>query len=343
MKSVKIISVIMLTIALWAVINAISTDKPSELKSIKDQNLYGNEKNDELTIKIALNDWAGYAPIIYADILGLYKKNHLPVKIKFINNPDDVLNLYKKNQLDAMPIVVADALALLAESGDGKIVLLTDYSKEGDAIITNKKYKSIKDLKGKTFGINQLNSFSHFFTLEAIQEAGLSERDVQFKIIPYDEIQQALDKKIIDAGHTWNPAKKIAVSAGYHMVFQGRDAPGIISEGIIFHEDYLKKHKELVKKFIDVFYQAQEEMYNNPKKAAGKMQSFFKNNPDEFAESFKEMHFINKEESNFLMDKKNEQSYVLKYSKVITQFLTERGQTQNLNLYKDLMAQDFLK
>ena len=33
------------------------------------------------TIHIAINEWAGYAPIIYAQILGLYKENDIAIDI----------------------------------------------------------------------------------------------------------------------------------------------------------------------------------------------------------------------------------------------------------------------
>ena len=306
--------------------------------------LFGDKKNDkDAVIRIAINEWAGYAPLVYAEVMGLYKKNNLPVEISFIANPSEINNLYKKRKFVGISTVLADAMSLKSEGVDGKVVLLTDYSMEGDAILADPKIKNIKDLKGKTIGINELNSFSHLLVLEAVKQAGLKEREINLKIVPFDKVTNELDAKGIVAGHTWDPEKKKALAKGYRAIFKATVVPGLISEGILFHEDFLLKNKENIKKLINIFYLAQVEMLKNPQESSEKMKSFFKNDPVIFAHSFSEMHFIDKKENLALMDSRNEKSVVLQFNKLINNFLEERGQASSSYLYKDVMTEDYLK
>ena len=93
----------------------------------------------------------------------------------------------------------------------------------------------------------------------------------------------------------------------------------------------------------EIFYQAQIEMLKDPLKAAEQMKSFFKNNPQDFASSFTEVHFIGKSESALLMNKNNTNSVVHKYNKIITNFLEERGQAREKDLDKDIMTSEFVE
>ena len=68
----------------------------------------------------------------------------------------------------------------------------------------------IKDLKGKTIGVERINSFSHLFVLTALEKAGLRESDFFIKNIGAQYVADAIGRGEIDAGHTYGPGKSEA-------------------------------------------------------------------------------------------------------------------------------------
>ncbi len=293
-------------------------------------------------IKIAINEWSGFAPVVYAQEMGLYKKNNLDVEIILTPGMNESTEIFMKREADAICTVLSDSLVMRSNGVDARVVLIADSSLTGDVIIANSKIKSIKDLKNKYIGIDALNSFSHVFVLEALAKYGIKESEVHFKIIPYYEVARTLSKGIIDAAHTWDPGKREALRAGHHVIFNAKEIPGMISDTITFNERFINKNPEEVKTFTNIFFEAQNEMLKNPKAAAAKMAHFFKNNPEEFYGTFKDIHFTTKEESHKMIyavdDPASAQANLKKYNK----FFLERGQVADRELYrKALMSGDW--
>lgn len=75
---------------------------------------------------------------------------------------------------------------------DGDIVLLGGAAKGGTELMVGKNspYQSLKDLKGKTIGVNQLGSTVDIMVRNKLLEAGLSP-DKDVKIIPVEPAEQA--------------------------------------------------------------------------------------------------------------------------------------------------------
>lgn len=287
-------------------------------------------------IKVSINEWAGYAPLVYAKEIGLFEKNNIDVEIILMPGQAESNEKFINDEVDAVCTVTSDALMINANGVDGKIVLFTDYSVTGDVIVANPKIKSVKDLRKKIIGIDSLNGFSHLLVLNALKANGISEKEVEFKIIPYTEIANAIKSNSIDAGHTWNPGKNLALKSGAKVIFTAGEIPGLISDTITFKQDYIKQNPEVVEKFKSIFYQAQQKMLENPQDATMIVSKFFKNDPKEFYESFSEIHFINEKENSELFNFQNEvngQQLLSKYS----QFYLERGQISDPNLFKKIM------
>ncbi|RPJ75285.1 MAG: hypothetical protein EHM20_09190, partial [Alphaproteobacteria bacterium] len=249
-------------------------------------------------IKIAINEWSGFAPVVYAQVMGLYKKNNLDVELILTRGMSESIEKFMKRETDVICTVLSDALVMRSNGVDARVVLIVDSSVTGDVIIANSKIKNMKDLKYKYIGIDALNSFSHVFVLEALAKYGIKESEIHFKIVPYDEVARSLSQGKIDAAHTWDPGKREALKAGHHVIFNAKEIPGIILDTITFNEGFIKKYPETVKTFSNVFFEAQSEMLKNPNVATAKMAHFFKNNPLEFLDSFKDIHFIGKEENH---------------------------------------------
>lgn len=88
--------------------------------------------------------------------------------------------------------------------------------------------KSFKDLKGKRVGVNAMGDYPMVLTAKALADVGLDfKKDVDLKVYPGPNLQQALDKKEIDAYVMWDPFPQISLDSGKVQLFfsQAKDKP----------------------------------------------------------------------------------------------------------------------
>jgi NitT/TauT family transport system substrate-binding protein len=292
------------------------------------------------TIRLAVNEWPGFAPAVYAQVLGLYKKYDIPIEIVYSPGTIQSNSWFLNKQIDGITGVLADIVLLKANGSNAQALLFVDSSKEADTLVARPDIKDVTELKGKTIGIDSLNSFSHLFVLKILERNGLSERDVFFKVVPFDQVTEALVKNEVQAAHTWDPELRNALSAGFKRIAVAGDIPGVILDCIVFERRLLQQYPQVFKKFILAFYEAQDLMLQNPYYAANQMKYFFRNDPKVFASSFKELHFIDIMENKRRMDPNAPDSFLAEALK-LNEFYLKRGQTYESDLHEDILAKDF--
>src|SRR5204862_4033752 len=121
---------------------------------------------------VAINTWAGHAPgIVSAGGMettssSVYKRRYgIDVKFVLLEDPAAKLAAFRKGDVDVMWNTVdnwAREASMLAEgSTRGRSIILQDWSRGGDGIVSLTTIKSIEDLKGKTIACTQFTP-SHF-------------------------------------------------------------------------------------------------------------------------------------------------------------------------------------
>lgn len=277
-------------------------------------------------IKIAVNEWVGNGPIVYAQLMGIYEKYGLDVEIVQTQGQAESNVDFINKKFDAIGTVVSDSLLIRSNNNNGQIVLISDYSISGDVIIADKKIKSISELKNKKIGIDYLNSFSHLFAIEALKKYNVKEYEVEFKIIPYDKISLAIKNNEIAAGHTYASGKSNALNDGHHILFSAGEIPGLILDGVLFQDSFIKDNPERIKKFIEAFFEAQELMVKNPDTSSELIADYFKTNKDNFRKSYDDIHFVGRVENSSFFNQDGPSNKALQLINRYYSFYAERGQ-----------------
>ncbi|MCB4768649.1 sulfonate ABC transporter substrate-binding protein [Ancylobacter sp. Lp-2] len=88
---------------------------------------------------------------------------------------------------------------------------------KGEAILVphDSPIQSVKDLKGKTVGLNK-GSNVHFLLVKALEKNGLAYSDITVKFLPPADARAAFEKGAIDAWAIWDPfqaAAEVAIKA----------------------------------------------------------------------------------------------------------------------------------
>ncbi len=136
---------------------------------------------------IGINTWAGHSPgIVYNRGLepsakSLFKtKLGIDVKFVLLEDPAAKLAAFRKGDIDVMWNTVdnwaREASSLSESSTKGKSIIMEDWSRGGDGIVSLASINSIEDLKGKRISCTQFTP-SHFLLLYLLSQSGLSPED----------------------------------------------------------------------------------------------------------------------------------------------------------------------
>ena len=213
------------------------------------QNAYA--RADKTTITLGIDYWPGYYPAIIAKHLGYFSDYNLNVNIKIYSETDRQLNDFKSGRLNAICAAAGDIIPLYNHSIAQKIILVTDLSAGGDAIIANSSYR--KDSKNLSIGIDS-EGFGEIFVNEFITNYKLNKDLITLVNIDPTKAKQALDNNTVDMAHTWDPHLSEAVNKGAKIIFTSRQTPGLIPDVLTFSTPFIEQHPEAVKNFIKAWF-----------------------------------------------------------------------------------------
>ncbi|HEX5727279.1 MAG TPA: phosphate ABC transporter substrate-binding/OmpA family protein [Longimicrobiaceae bacterium] len=144
------------------------------------------------TVRMALNVWAGWAPVIHANngfkagkVWKDARGQDFRLELVLIDDPVAMRDAYASGDihigwatLDMLPLMME---GLRRDSRTmPRVYQQIDWSNGGDGIVCRANVATMADVRGKTIVLAQ-NSPSHFFALNALINAGLQPGDVQWK------------------------------------------------------------------------------------------------------------------------------------------------------------------
>ncbi len=235
------------------------------------------------TVRMAINVWAGWAPIIFAN--EGFQAGHLwkdasgkPFKLELvlIDDPVAMRDAFAAGNVH-LGWATVDMLPLLVEGlqKDSRVMPRVfqqiDWSNGGDGIVVRDTIKTIADLRGKTVVLAQ-NSPSHFFVLNALVNAGVQPSEVQFKFVG-DAFQAAAafnaDKSIAGCV-SWSPdIYNLEKVKGNKLIISTQTANKLIADVWFARADFAKDQPDIVEGLVRGILDAMVDLKEQAAKTKG--------------------------------------------------------------------------
>lgn len=245
-------------------------------------NVGGGGKLDRPLV-VAINTWAGHSPgIVFNNGLdpnsesGYKKKYGLDVKFVLLEDPAAKLAAFRSGNVDIMWDTVdnwAREASILAEQNQkAKSVIMQDWSRGGDGIVSLASINSIEQLKGHKIACTQFTP-SHFLLLYLLSQSGLSPEDradVEKNIIFTQDAPAAaaaFKAKQVDAAVTWEPDLSGAVAARgaeAHILVSTTAATNIIADTLVARQDLIDRYPDTVRDFIHGWFDGIDAIKSDP-------------------------------------------------------------------------------
>jgi ABC-type nitrate/sulfonate/bicarbonate transport system substrate-binding protein len=226
------------------------------------------------TVRMAINVWAGWAPLIYANQgFGADKVwkdaagKPFKLELVLIDDPVAMRDAFAAGTIHAGWATV-DMLPLLVEGlkKDSRVMPRVyqqiDWSNGGDGIVVRSSITTMSQLRGKTVVLAQ-NSPSHFFILNSLLSAGVQPSEVEFKFVG-DAFQAAAafnaDKKIAGCV-SWSPdIYNLEKVKGNKLLVTTATANKLIADVWFARADFAKDNPDLVEGVVRGIFDAMIEL-----------------------------------------------------------------------------------
>lgn len=162
----------------------------------------------------------------------------------------------------------AGSAALLARANGSPIKTISLYSQpEWAALVTNKDsgITKVADLKGKSVAATK-GTDPYFFLVQALEEAGLSTKDVTVENLQHADGRAALANGSVDAWSGLDPIMATAEQEGATLFYRNLDfnTYGFLNAT----ESFLKEKPELAQTVVDAYEKARVWAAANPEETA---------------------------------------------------------------------------
>jgi sulfonate transport system substrate-binding protein len=215
-------------------------------------------------------DYATYSPpSLILKQQGLVEAALKGTTIKWVYSAgsSNALNFLQGNAIDFGS--TAGSAALLSRANGNPIKTVYIYEQpEWTALVVAKDStaKSITDLKGKKIAA-QKGTDPYFFLLRTLNQAGLSQADIQYVNLPHADGRTALERGQVDAWAGLDPHMAASeLQAGSKLIYRNKDfnTYGFLDG----REDFVKKYPETTKTLIRLYEQAKQWIADHPDDAA---------------------------------------------------------------------------
>lgn len=293
-------------------------------------------------IRIGISPWPGYVYAFIAQEKGFFKKNAVDVQLVLKEEISEVENCYRNEEVDGLFTVFSNVFQINAGGIKTKIVCISDYSTTGDVIIAKPDISSVTDLKGKVVSFEGVNSFSHIFVLTALEKSGLPEEEVNFKNISAQDVPEALERGIISAGHTWNPAKAELVKKGYKVIATAADYDYVIIDVLAFNSKIISSRPDEIKAIVNSLFEAVDFMKENRDEAIKIMAEATGMSIEDMTDGLEGTVIVDLKENDSFMNGFGTDESFSKNAESISYFLFSRGQEEEIPNINNLVAREFI-
>ena len=238
-------------------------------------------------VSIGMSGWTGFAPLSLAEKAGIFKKNGVDVTIKMIPQASRHLAI-ASGDVQCAATTVETYVVWNANGVPITQVVQLDKSYGADGMAVRNSIASIKDLKGKTVGVDAPGTSPYFGLAWMLKKNGLSVKDVKVLTLEPQSVANALiaGTTDFDAGMTYEPylsavrakpeaGKIIATTLDYPMVM---DTFGCTPK-------FLKENPKAAKALADGYFDALEMIKKDPKKSFEIMGTDVKQSAEAFEKS----------------------------------------------------------
>lgn len=217
---------------------------------------------------VGTNVWPGYEPMYLARDLGFFNDND--IRLVEYSSATQVIRAFRNEIIDAASLTLDEALKLLNNGFNIKVVLIHDISNGGDVILSVPSIKKVKSLAGKRVGVESM-ALGAYVLSRALEINSVDLSNVKILPIEIDEHESAFKNKQVDAIVTFEPVRTKLLNLGANQIFDSSMIPGEIVDVLIIRDGLSNAKIDKVALLVKNWFKTLEYIDQNQQVAYGKI------------------------------------------------------------------------
>jgi NitT/TauT family transport system substrate-binding protein len=185
-------------------------------------------------LRLGTSPWLGSEPLFLARDLG--RLDPREVTLVELVDVGQVVSALLDGAIDGAAVTLAEALRITARDPNYRIVLVADYCDGADVLVAQASVPNLAALRGARIGLEDTALSAHVLK-RALQQAGLSLRDIHIRMLVPGEQASAFAQREIDALVTYDPTLARVRELGGRVLFDTSSIPAEISDVVIVRAD----------------------------------------------------------------------------------------------------------
>lgn len=224
-------------------------------------------ENGEKVYKMGISPYPAFYTWYICQAEDFFAKNGVNVELVYFPVYSDSVQAFSTGQVDMLAVAMPDVIAPYINDIGLETVLVLDNSNGADGLVAGNGIKKIEDLKGKSVA-TEYGTIEHFFLLNALESAGLTEDDIDFVNLSISDSAPAFLSETVDAASLWEPSLSMALEKeNSTLLISSADTPGLIPDVLIANQNMVDNGKEDIEKVINAYFDAMEFYVENEEQA----------------------------------------------------------------------------
>lgn len=285
--------------------------------------------DEPVKFKIGHCTWVGYGPLYIAQEKGFFEKYNIAPEMVIIEDESQYAAALASNRIQALGNVVDRDVIHYANGVNAKLICGMDQSFGGDGIIASADIKSVKDLEGKSVGLDKAST-SYFFFLAVLDKYGVDESKIDMHEMTSGDAGSAFVAGKLDAAVTWEPwLTKASQRQGGHVLVSSKDFPGYIVDVISVREDFINKNPEAVQGLVAAWCEAVDYYSQNQEEGNRIMAKALSLSEEEIADMAGGVKFMGKKENLDFFNPALPSDTIFYITDLANKFWTDKGILKN--------------
>lgn len=185
-------------------------------------------------LKVGINPWVGYDPLVLARERGLLDTQQ--VQVVELASASESKRAMRSGQLDAAALTLDEALRLADGGLALTIVAVLDESRGADALLVRPDITSLAQLRGQRLAFED-TSLGNLMLDSVLHAAGLEPAEVSTIHAEASQHVDVLNSGRADAVITFEPMKSLLQAKGMVSLYDSTQAPGQILDVLVARAD----------------------------------------------------------------------------------------------------------
>jgi NitT/TauT family transport system substrate-binding protein len=200
--------------------------------------LAGCQPPPQAPLKLGMNPWVGYDPMVLARDRGLL--DAAQVKVVELASGSETMRYLRNGLLDGAALTLDEALRLADDGVDLRIVLPLSTSAGADVVMARSDIRSPAGLRGRSIAVER-TTVGALMLQRLLQAGGLQPHEVLVRNLEASQHLAALRNGLVDAVVTFEPLAGPLQAEGLRPVFDSRQMPGDIVDVLVVRAETLTR------------------------------------------------------------------------------------------------------